>query len=46
VPAFRSAQREVLESIFSGHSTLGNMPTGAEKSLTYQLAALFLLHTV
>ncbi len=46
VTAFRSAQREVLESIFRGQNTLGIMPTGAGKSLTYQLAALFLPHTV
>src|ERR1700712_3985674 len=46
VTAFRSAQREVLESIFRGQHTLGIMPTGAGKSLTYQLAALFLPHTV
>jgi ATP-dependent DNA helicase RecQ len=46
VTSFRSAQREVLESIFRGKNTLGIMPTGAGKSLTYQLAALFLPHTV
>ena len=42
IKAFRSAQREVLESVFAGHSTLAIMPTGAGKSLTYQLPAVFL----
>ncbi len=46
VTSFRSAQREVLESVFRGRNVLGIMPTGAGKSLTYQLAALFLPHTV
>ncbi len=46
VAAFRSAQREVLESVFQGRDTLAIMPTGAGKSLTYQLPALFLPHTV
>jgi ATP-dependent DNA helicase RecQ len=40
VTAFRSVQREVLESVLSGHDTLAIMPTGAGKSLTYQLPAL------
>jgi len=39
---FRSAQKEVLEAVFSGRNTLAIMPTGAGKSLTYQLPALFL----
>jgi ATP-dependent DNA helicase RecQ len=46
VTAFRSVQREVLESVMSGLDTLAIMPTGAGKSLTYQLPALFLPHTV
>ncbi|WP_074656048.1 RecQ family ATP-dependent DNA helicase [Terriglobus roseus] len=46
VTAFRSVQREVLESVLGGHDTLAIMPTGAGKSLTYQLPALFLPHTV
>ena len=46
VTAFRSVQREVLESVLSGRDTLAIMPTGAGKSLTYQLPALFLPHTV
>jgi ATP-dependent DNA helicase RecQ len=46
ITAFRSVQREVLESVLSGRDTLAIMPTGAGKSLTYQLPALFLPHTV
>ncbi len=42
IRAFRSAQREVLASILAGRSTLAIMPTGAGKSLTYQLPAMFL----
>ncbi|ADW67835.1 RecQ family ATP-dependent DNA helicase [Granulicella tundricola] len=39
---FRPGQKEVLASVFAGHNTLALMPTGAGKSLTYQLPALFL----
>ena len=39
---FRAGQKEVLESVFAGKNTLALMPTGAGKSLTYQLPALFL----
>ena len=42
IRGFRSAQREVLSSVLSGNSTVALMPTGAGKSLTYQLPALFL----
>ncbi len=42
VREFRSAQREVLESVFLGNDTLAIMPTGAGKSLTFQLPAIFL----
>ena len=42
IRGFRSGQREVLESVFRGQSTLAIMPTGSGKSLTYQLPALFL----
>jgi ATP-dependent DNA helicase RecQ len=41
IKRFRSGQKEVLESVFAGHNTLALMPTGAGKSLTYQLPALF-----
>ncbi len=39
---FRPGQREVLEAIFNGKDVLAVMPTGAGKSLCYQLPALFL----
>ena len=39
---FRPGQREILEAVFEGRSVLGLMPTGAGKSLTYQLPAVFL----
>ncbi len=42
IKRFRSGQKDVLEEVFSGRSVLGLMPTGAGKSLTYQLPALFL----
>ena len=42
IKRFRPGQREVLESVFAGRDTLALMPTGAGKSLTYQLPALFL----
>src|ERR1700761_1350524 len=38
---FREGQRDVLESVLHGRNTLAIMPTGAGKSLTYQLPALF-----
>jgi ATP-dependent DNA helicase RecQ len=46
IRAFRSAQREVLQSVLDGQNTVAIMPTGAGKSLTYQLPALFLPHPV
>lgn len=36
---FRGRQSDVLARILEGHSTLAVMPTGAGKSLTYQLPA-------
>ena len=37
---FRGIQREVIERTLAGMSTLAVMPTGAGKSLTYQLSVL------
>lgn len=37
---FRGIQREIIESIASGKDTLGLMPTGGGKSITFQVPAL------
>ncbi|RJY09423.1 DNA helicase RecQ [Aurantiacibacter aquimixticola] len=40
--SFRGAQEDVLARVLGGESTLAVMPTGAGKSLTYQLPAVML----
>ena len=37
---FRGIQREIIESVGSGQDTLGLMPTGGGKSITFQVPAL------
>ena len=39
-PDFRGIQREIIECIGAGKDTLGLMPTGGGKSLTFQVPAL------
>lgn len=44
-PAFRGVQADVVERVLAGERTLAVMPTGAGKSLTYQLPAVMLAGT-
>ncbi len=37
---FRGIQHDIIESIGSGHDTLGLMPTGGGKSITFQVPAM------
>lgn len=46
VARFRRGQRALIESVMRGEDALGILPTGAGKSLTYQLPALLLPHPV
>ena len=39
-PDFQGIQRNIIESIASGRDTLGLMPTGGGKSITFQVPAL------
>ncbi len=44
--AFRPGQREVIDAVLAGKDCIALMPTGAGKSLTYQLPARLLEGTV
>jgi len=39
-PDFRGIQRDIIESVAAGHDTLGLMPTGGGKSITFQVPTL------
>jgi ATP-dependent DNA helicase RecQ len=41
-PRFRPGQREIIDAVLAGRDCIGVMPTGAGKSLTFQLPAKLL----
>ncbi|MEJ2318447.1 MAG: ATP-dependent DNA helicase [Gemmatimonadales bacterium] len=45
-PSFRPGQLHVIEAVLAGHDSIAVMPTGAGKSLTFQIPARLLPGTV
>ena len=41
-PAFRPLQAEIIDSVLAGHDTLGLLPTGGGKSITFQVPGMML----
>jgi len=41
-PEFRPGQRKIIEAVLAGRDCIGLMPTGAGKSLTFQIPAKLL----
>src|SRR5450432_4767269 len=41
-PSFRAGQQEIIDAVLGGRDCVGIMPTGAGKSLTYQIPARIL----
>ena len=40
--SFRECQAEIIDSVLGGHDTLGLLPTGGGKSITFQVPAMML----